>query len=421
MINEREAALNMIMSAESGKNGGSGYNNKDLGLQRDTIDLRGRGFINEITSGTARRLIYIDYVIDRYSKIKTADMRPFVRALLRMTAYQLLFLNKVPASAAINEAVNLAKKRGYASLSGFCNGVLRNIHRGGVIEPLDDDLFLSRKYSYSPWLADYFVNIYGREAAEQICAASLTTPDVHICANTLKVKADELMLRFPNSISTGANGFLTPHMDIAVTEEFKKGLFHVMDYSSMRAVEALDPQPGDTVLDLCAAPGGKSFYSAYKMNNIGRIFAFDASPRLDLMSEQIERLNIRIIQTQRHDSRTFMKDLIGAADRVLVDAPCTGFGVARRKPEIKYNRQPGDILRLAQIQSDILKNAWQYLKPGGRLVYATCTLTREENSDNARELQNTAPLILNSESLTLPRPDSHEDGFYIAVFKRKEK
>jgi 16S rRNA (cytosine967-C5)-methyltransferase len=409
----------MLVSAENGKNINA---LKDAALARDMIDTRGRGFVNEITLGTARNLIYIDYVINRYSKAKTAGMRPFVRALLRMTTYQLLFLDKVPASAAINEAVNLAKKRGYANLAGFCNGVLRNIHRGGVIEPPGDDLFLSRKYSYAPWLTEYLVNLYGTETAEQICAASLPTPNVHICANTLKTTASELLSLLPNAVSTGDYGLLIPHMDIASTDSFREGAFHVMDYSSMRAVEALDPRPGDTVLDLCAAPGGKSFYSAYRMHNSGRIFALDASPRLDLMSEQIKRLNIKIIQTQRHDVRIIMKELIGTADRVLVDAPCTGFGVARRKPEIKYNKQQTDISRLAQIQFDILANAWQYLKPGGRLVYSTCTLTKEENSDNARKLQNAAPLLsLDSESLTLPNPSSHEDGFYIAVFIRKDK
>ena len=183
----------------------------------------------------------------------------------------------------------------------------------------------------------------------------------------------------------------------------------------MSAVEKLDPQPGDTVADLCAAPGGKSFYAACLMKNKGRIFSYDISPRIDMMAESISRLGISIISARKADARK-IPELSGKADRVLVDAPCTGLGAVRRKPDIKYTKRPEDIKRLAKLQFEILSAARSFLKPGGTLLYATCTLTREENEENAAKLA-VPPLKLISTELTLPDENLSRDGFFTALYK----
>jgi len=419
MTNEREAAVNILMEIER-EHGYSGIvlsRNLD---KADDLDARGRGFITEVVNGCMRNLIWIDYIIDRFSKVPTDKMEPFIRHLTRSAVYQLKFMDKIPISAAVNEAVKQARKRGFNGLCGYVNAVLRNISRSetplpNIAEGLDK--FLSVRYSFPPWITKYYIDHYGPEKAESICKAAVKPQSVHICVNTNRIARDEL-LDLIDAEPTCENGaFLVKSSDITTLKPFRDGLFHVMDESSMKAVEALAPRPGEAIMDLCAAPGGKSFYCAYLMKNRGRIHAWDIHPhKVNLINNSAMRLGIDILTADAADARIFNKAFESAADRVLIDAPCTGLGAAAKKPDLKYSRSQSDIETLAQIQRDILSAGCRYVKPDGVLVYSTCTLTREENQDNASWFISRYPFVLESETLLLP---GRSDGFYIAKFVRK--
>jgi 16S rRNA (cytosine967-C5)-methyltransferase len=387
------------------------------------IPERSRAFVTEIVNGVLRNQIYLDYIIDSVSKIKTEKMRPFIRQLLRISVYQIKFMDRVPNSAAVNEAIKLTKKRKFQRLSGFVNAVLREITRNEHIKlPYKQDdpaLYLSVIYSFPLWITRYYIDRFGLEQAERICRAGLNTPKAHLCPNTLRTTIDKLADILGAEKTSG--GLLAEHSDFTQSDAFKDGLFHVMDESSMRAVELLNPQPGETVLDLCAAPGGKSFYCSYLMQNSGRIISMDIHQhKLDKMNDSLNRLGINIVQTRLADARKVVPELVKQADRVLVDAPCTGLGVVRRKPDIKYAKQPEDIKRLAALQREILSAARRYVKPGGRLVYSTCTLTLEENDENAAWFTANNSFEQMASALFLPDEDWHYDGFFMSSFMRKE-
>ncbi|MDR1558482.1 MAG: 16S rRNA (cytosine(967)-C(5))-methyltransferase RsmB [Clostridiales bacterium] len=421
MPNEREIAINILMKIEREHSYSGIALSRNLSAA-DGLDARGRGFITEIVNGCMRNLIWIDYIIDTYSKLSVGRMEPFIRHLMRASVYQMKFMDRIPVSAAVDEAVKLARRHGFGGLAGFVNAVLRNIARSDV--PLPDralglDRFLSVRYSFPMWITRYYLDRFGPETAEEICEAAVRVPRVHICVNTPRISRAELLKRL-EAEPLGANGAVLPKTsDIAKLQPFKDGLFHVMDYSSMRAVEALDPKPGCVVMDLCAAPGGKSFYCAYLMRNEGRIYAWDIHPhKVSLIKSSARRLGLENLTARAADARVFDERFAETADCVLIDAPCTGLGVAGRKPDIKYSRTEADIQTLATLQREILSAGWKYVKPGGRLVYSTCTLTREENEDNAAWFASRFPFILDYEA-TLPPGES--DGFYIARFIRRKE
>jgi len=420
MPDERETAIDILMEIEK-EHGYSGIVlsrslNREAGL-----DQRGRGLVTEIVNGCMRNLIWIDYIIDNFSKIPASKMEPFIRHLLRAAVYQIKFMDRIPISAAVNEAVKLARKRSFTGLSGFVNAVLRSIARSPT--PLPDkaqglDKYLSVRYSFPLWIVRYYINHYGAEKAERICEAGVQPSHVHICVNTIRISRDELLGHI-DAESSGVNGAdLSKPSDISKLKPFRDGLFHVMDESSMKAVEILDPKPGEIIMDLCAAPGGKSFYSAYLMENQGHIYAWDIHPhKVKLINDSARRLGVRNVTTSVSDASVFNAAFEEKADRVLIDAPCTGLGVAGRKPDLKYSRTESDIKPLAQAQRDILNAGWRYVKPNGVLVYSTCTLTREENEDNTAWFLSNYPFKLEYEELLLP---GKSDGFYIARFLRKE-
>ena len=419
MQNEREAAVNILVEIEK-ERGYSGIVLSRSLNRKGGFDARSRGFITEVVLGCMRNLILIDYIIDKFSKIHVKKMEPFIRHLLRASVYQIRFMDRIPISAAVNEAVKLTKHRGFTGLTGFVNAVLRNIARADT--PLPDkeaDMckYLSVKYSFPLWIVEYYLERFGSEKAEKICKSAVLSPRIQICVNTMRISMSELLNRI-EAEPLGENGAqLLKSSDITKLKEFEDGLFHVMGESSMKAVEILDPQPGEVVLDLCAAPGGKSLYCSYLMKNKGCIHAWDIHPhKIDLIKESVERLGAGSIITKATDARLLNKEFIAKADRVLIDAPCTGLGVVGRKPDIKYYRTEKDIHQLAMLQRDILNVGWQYVKPSGILVYSTCTLTHTENEENTAWFQNNFPFELESETLLLP---GRSDGFYVARFRRK--
>ena len=404
-------------------------------LPQTKLDSRDRAFVTELVNETLRNLLSIDYVINHFSKLPVSKMKPFIRNLLRVSVCQLRHMDKVPQSAAVNEAVTLAKSHGFGGISGFVNGVLRAIAHSPLDPPLPDcgsADYLSRRYSYPSWLADALVKWLGTDEANKFCENSHLPPPVTVFVNTLKTTQDGLhkRLRAEGLDSTFlGDEFLILHQagDISGLPAFKEGLFFVMDPGAIWAVKALALKPGQTVIDLCAAPGGKSFAAACQMGDTGQINAFDIHPhRVSLIHESIKRLGLTSIQTNTKDATTYDTAFDSIADAVLIDAPCTGFGTISKRPEIKYNRSPQDIETLAEVQKQMLSTGARYVKKGGILVYSTCTVAREENIENIRWFLNDHPFKLCQPLLPPPdisfllednclqiMPGMSNDGFFI--------
>lgn len=389
MKNSREIALKILYEVDV-KKAYSGISlNKNL---RSNISELDESFIRELVYGVLENLIFIDWIIKKYSKIRFSKISPIVKEILRMGIYQIIFMNKVPDSAACNEAVKLAKRYSHKGVSGFINGMLRTISRNKnnieipnkEFEPIN---YLSIKYSHPEWLVKRWVEEFGFEFTEALCMANNKKPKLNIRVNTLKISRDELMKKFNNK---GLEVYETKYADdgiivenpirITDTEEFNKGYFQIQDESSMLVGQVLNPKEDSLVLDVCSAPGGKTTHIAQKMNNKGKIIARDIHKhKLKLVEQNAKRLGIDIIKTEVYDALVFDNDLVGKIDYCVVDAPCSGFGLIRRKPEIKYNRTLEDIKEINEIQYSILKNSSRYLKQNGILVYSTCTIEKEEN------------------------------------------
>lgn len=444
-INPREVAadaLMEIMSAEA-------YNTMTLRRllrQNGAMSRQDRAFVTEIVNGTLRNLIYIDYVLNLFSKTKTEKMKPWLLAVLRTAVYQMYFMD-VPDSAAANEAVKLAGVRGYGSLKGFVNGVLRTAARQKEAIPfpqIGTAEYLSVRYSHPLWLIRMWTAYFGYAETEKICAFDNESPDVTIRVNTLKTDTETLKKQLKQAGIAVTDGrlsedalHLTRTADISRLEAFREGLFHVQDESSQLAVRILDAQKDESVLDMCAAPGGKSFTAAEMMQNEGRLTACDIyEHKVALLEEGAERLGIAIMDCQIKDAaeRETEHELY---DRVLVDAPCSGLGLMRKKPDIRLKKDGSEIDSLIQIQREILDNAADYVKKGGVLVYSTCTLCRKENEKNlewflqkhpefaAEDISSFLPADWETDTakqgyITLLPHKTGTDGFFISRMRRKD-
>ncbi len=427
VINQREIAIN-ILSEIFTKNA---YNSISL---RKTLSAHGelepmqKAFITELVNGCIRNLIYLDYAINTFSNTKTNKMKPFILNLLRTGAYQIIFM-RVPDSAACNEAVNLAKKRGFGNLSGFVNGVLRTLARSKDKISLPDKLqnptdYLCTKYSFPENIIKYWSENYDFETLENLCKASNENPKLCICINSIKTTAKELQTMLHSEgiqteLSENSNLiFISKTKDLSQSQAFQAGLFHVMDQSAMTACEVLSPQPGETVLDLCSAPGGKSFYMAYLMQDKGSIQSNDIFPhKIELIKQGKERLNLSCITPDLQDACIYNENYKEAYDKVLADVPCSGLGLLSKKPDIRYNKDINQINQLVEIQRKILSNAAKYVKPGGYLCYSTCTVSVLENENNISAFLEENPTFgLITQRQILPQPGW--DGFYIALLKK---
>lgn len=406
----------------------------------DDIDFR---FVNEITSGVLKNKLRIDYIISKNTNIKFKKISLYILAILESAVYQIVFMDKVPSSAAVNEAVKLTKTRNLSKSSGFVNGVLRSVERTyTTIEyPKNKNEYLSVYYSIPLWLVDRWINEFGEDRAQNIIMAMNQKPDLFFRANTLKTNADELVILLNNSgcDTIVYNNPKCPTInylalcnsvnDITSLDCYKEGLFYIQDFASALTVEIMDVHPGMTVIDMCAAPGGKTTHMAEKMKNKGTIYAFDMyEHKINKIKENAIRLGIDIIDAQVSDSTINKPELNGTADRVLVDAPCSGLGIIRRKPDIKYARSSEDLYALAQTGYSILENAKKYVKTGGSIIYSTCTIEKCENDDvTDKFLQNNKnfekQIIAeydkqNNGSITLYPDTDNCDGFYICKLKK---
>ncbi len=359
-------------------------------------------------------------------------MKPFVLNALRISVYQIIYMEKVPNAAVCNEAVKLIKKRGLAGLAPFVNGVLRNIIRGVnnlAIPNKEDNILehLSIKYSCPKWIVEYWLLEFDLETVENICKANQTIPRISICVNTLKTNKQELKLLLEQEgveVSEFNNEnedlfYISKTSNMANLKAFKEGLFHVIDESSANAVKTLDPKKGETIIDVCSAPGGKAFYCSHLMENTGDIICCDIHEhKLKIVEENAKRLGIKNIKTVLKDATIKEEKPSFLANKILIDAPCSGFGLFRKKPDIKYSKSLEDIKKLWEIQQLILSASEQYVEQGGKLVYCTCTVSKTENLDNAVWFANNFNFDLEYIKQYLPKQNGH-DGFFICSFIRR--
>ncbi len=438
-INLRAVALDILIETENDETK-AGELIRAVLDRYGYLETRDRAFIKKLTEGTLERRITLDYVIDRFSRVKTAKMKPVIREVIRMSVFQLYYMSHVPQSAVCNEAVKLVRKRHMNGLSGFVNGILRNIIRNPVdIDGLDD---LSVKYSMPQWIVDRFTAEFGRENAENIFRASLESRPVFIRTNTAAISPRELEQKL---ISGGMEVHAVPeHKGAFVVSgfesidripEFEGGLFSVQDLSSMTVGEFVSgdfenaSEVFDTsnvpalpekvhVIDVCAAPGGKSCHAAELLKDRGTVEARDISDKkIYRILENRDRLGLDNLEAVVKDASVHDDASDETADILICDLPCSGLGVMGRKNELKYRVKPEDITSLAELQREILTNSVPYLKSGGRLIFSTCTVTREESTDQKKWIEKELGLVPEAERLYLPSPGG-TDGFYAASFRK---
>lgn len=398
MINVRDAAVRVLSEIENeGK-----FSNKILQDYSDNDfskeDLR---LLRELVYGVVENRMFIDKIIKSASSVKMKKIHPMILQILRLGVYQIGFMDRIPAHASINEAVMLAKKYGHKGTVGYVNGVLRRIERERDIYFTDEDPTtaegLALRYSHPDFLVNMWVEQFGFEFARKLLMANNSRPLLSLRVNTLKVNRDELMDRLSKYGLKLVKGELSPDClrvinpeNITETQEFKDGLFTIQDESSMMVTDIASPKSNELVLDVCSAPGGKATHLAQRMNNEGRIIARDLYPqKIDLVMDNAKRLGIDIIEGEVHDAEVFDEAYREKIDICIVDAPCSGFGLLRRKPDIKFNRGPEDVNALINLQSRILKESGRYVKSGGKLVYSTCTLNLEENINQIKRFLRT--------------------------------
>ena len=409
--------------------GQGGYSNLVLESLMRNHQLNGqeRAFCTALFYGVVERRITLDWVLGRYSRQPVEKLSPAVRDILRMAVYQLLYMPSVPESAAVNEAVKETRSMRVTSAGGYVNGVLRAFLRDGkkIALPRDPLLALSVEYSVPKALIALWQQGYGEEKAKAILAGSETPAPFFIRVNTCKTTAAALQARLiENGITaeetTVENALrLIDAGDVTRLEAFRKGLFHVQDLSSQKCAAALGVQAGHRVLDVCSAPGGKSFTLAEMMDDTGSLLAMDLYPnRLRLVEDGAARLGLHCIKTQARDAQIYDNSL-GVFDRILCDVVCSGYGVIRRKPEIRY-KDPVEAAALPQMQLAILTASSRSLSCGGRLVYSTCTLNPAENEGVVeRFLRENTDYALCGEPVTCLPEQNGGDGFFYAVVERR--
>lgn len=364
-----------------------------------------------------------------------------------MGVYQIAFMDKIPDRAAVNEAVNLSKKRGHKGVSGYVNGVLRNVSRNKEelmkVDQKDSIDYLSIKYSHPKWMIEMWLEEYGYEFTEKLCKENNSKPRLNLRVNTSKITREELKERLSSYGYTihktlyAKDGLIIDNpIRITEIEEYKLGLFIIQDESSMLVAQIANPKENRLVLDMCSAPGGKSTHMGQIMNNKGQIISRDIyEHKLKLVRQNANRLDIKIIKTEIFDAMKLDEELIDKVDYCIVDAPCSGLGIIRRRPEIKWNRKKKDIEELGEIQWRILDNAKRYVKPGGIIIYSTCTIERGENLDRVNkflsenkqfQLIGFEDLICSKENMESSKegyielfPHIHNtDGFFIAKIQK---
>ena len=442
MTNSRKIVFEALIKIEEG-----GYSNIVISnaLDKNELSDRDRAFSSALFYGVLERAITLDKIISEFSTQKASKLSVYVKTALRMGIYQLVFMDKIPDSAAVNESVNLVKRTKASRYSGFVNGVLRNISRTDKEKLLDfsfvqqTDKRLSFEYSVPDWMAGLFIKNYGEDFTRDMLCAFNGRNSTVLRVNTLKIQPEDFVSELKKS---GINAEISDICKTAVIVDgsgavdkiygYNEGLFHVQDTASQLCCEALGVKPGMRLLDICAAPGGKSFTLAENLKNDGEILSLDLhESKLPLITGGARRLGITCIKTFRNDATVFNGEL-GLFDAVLCDAPCSGLGIIAKKPEIRY-KNVAILDFLSDMQYVILCNASRYVKRGGRLVYSTCTLNPEENERTAERflsenpefeavgiLPNVKRVFEKADNMLTLFPNIHDtDGFFISAFERK--
>lgn len=419
--NTRELALDMLLAIDRDGQ----YSHLVL---RDVLDKyqylskQERAFLTRLTEGTVERMLTLDYVIDHFSKTKVKKMKPLIRELMRLSVYQIMYMDGVPDSAVCNEAVKLARKRGFSGLSGFVNGVLRSVARGWKDVTFQNE---SVRYSVPEWIIDGWNADYGRDVTEKMLEAFMQPAKITVRTNTQKCTPEELKDRLSQegvtveAIEGISYAFALSGFDyLAGLGSFQDGWFYVQDISSMTVAHAADPKKGDYIIDVCAAPGGKSSHLAELLDGSGMVEARDLTEyKVGLIEENILRHDLHNMKAVQQDATLFDEASVEKADILICDLPCSGLGVIGRKSDIRYKMTAEKAHDLAVLQQEMLDTVWKYVKRGGKLIYSTCTIHKEENEDNvAAFLQKHPQFTLVEQRQIFPMEGS--DGFFVAKMIR---
>lgn len=399
--------------------------------QYQYLDKKERAFITRAVNGTLERMIELDYILDQFSKVKVGKMKPVIRTILRSGVYQMKYMDSVPNSAVCNESVKLAVKKGFTNLRGFVNGVLRNISRNleDIRYPSEEDkvYHLSVRYSLPEWLLKQWLAQYDEASARRMAEEFLKEKPVTVRFNPERISKKELiqMLEAEDVCVKEDETFpcalhLSGYDHLSGLLSFRQGYYQVQDISSMQVAEWAEVQKDDYVIDVCAAPGGKALHMAECLKGSGHVEARDLTEyKVGLIRENIMRSGLTNIEALRWDALQPDERVIGKADIVIADLPCSGLGVLGKKPDLRYKMTREAQKELAALQRDILAVVSGYVKPGGKLLYSTCTVNREENEENAGWIQEHCEgFRLIREKQTLPGRDAG-DGFYLAMFRKE--
>ena len=452
-VNIRNLALDVIVSVMDK----GAYSDKavhDALEKHQGLEKRDRSFFTRLCQGTIEYAVESDYIIDSFSKTKVKKMKPVIRGILRMGVYQILHMDSVPDSAVCNEAVKLANKRKFTNLKGFVNGVLRNISRekDNIKFPEKKDGFCryaSVRYSMPEWIVEYFSANYGEVRTERIFEGFLKADrGVSVRCNISKAAPEEVFMMLQKQ---GIKVEKSKLFDYAFTidgfdritdiDAFNMGYIQVQDQSSILAGHVSVISGGEKIIDICAAPGGKTMHAADRLKavesgSVGKIISCDLTKqKADLIRENVERTGFDNVSVIKNDALVYKKEWENTADIVIADLPCSGLGVIGKKCDIKYKTTKEDIISLSEIQRKILQNASRYLKKGGQLLYSTCTIAREENEDNVEWILENLPFKKADISKRMPEglrkymtddsyiqilPDmAQTDGFFVAAFIKK--
>ena len=445
-INEREIVLEVLLEiTEHGM-----YSHivlRDVLNKYQYLEKKERSFITRVTEGTLEHMMEIDYILDQFSKVKVKKMKPVIRNIMRSAVYQMKYMDSVPVSAACNEAVKLAVRKGFGSLRGFVNGVLRNVARNldQIAYPTEPLKRLSIQYSMPEWILNLWLKAYDSDVVEQMLQAFQRETPLTIRCNLRMVTPKQLKEHLE---AEGVTVKVHPYLEYAFhisgfdylgdLESFQNGEFSVQDISSMLVSELAAPKEGDYVIDVCAAPGGKSLHMAEKLNGSGHVEARDLTEyKVGLIQENIERTGLSNVEAVQQDALIFDETSVGKADIVLADLPCSGLGVLAKKTDLKYKATKEGADSLAKLQREMLKNVQAYVKDEGKLVYSTCTINPAENMDNVHWFLNQYPefeLIdihgslceelqkdVKENGCIQLLPGVHQsDGFFLACMKKRK-
>lgn len=445
-INEREIVLEVLLEiTEHGM-----YSHivlRDVLNKYQYLEKKERSFITRVTEGTLEHMMEIDYILDQFSKVKVKKMKPVIRNIMRSAVYQMKYMDSVPVSAACNEAVKLAVRKGFGSLRGFVNGVLRNVARNldQIEYPTEPLQRLSIQYSMPEWILNLWLKAYDSDIVEQMLQAFQRETPLTIRCNLRMVTPKQLKEHLE---AEGVTVKVHPYLEYAFhisgfdylgdLESFQDGEFSVQDISSMLVSELAGPKEGDYVIDVCAAPGGKSLHMAEKLNGSGHVEARDLTEyKVGLIQENIERTGLSNVEAVQQDALIFDETSVGKADIVLADLPCSGLGVLAKKTDLKYKATKEGADSLAKLQREMLKNVQAYVKDEGKLVYSTCTINPAENMDNVHWFLNQYPEfeLIDIHGLLCEElqkdvkengciqllPGVHQsDGFFLACMKKRK-